>query len=161
MSVDIHNRMVFPAGHVLAQEGEPVGSVYLLTKGHVSMSSLWRVDGSVVRIGPGTMIGDIAVILEHRDPKYRSTYTALEVIEVVRYSVDEILSHIDDMKHFEAMWLKSLARRVSLLTFDHLTRTKGEPAERIATMENRIHDLEDIIKNVDAYFLNLMKNRDE
>lgn len=152
--MDIHNRITKPKGYVLGREGQPVNAVYLLTKGTVSMSSRWRGEDSEVRIGPGSMIGDVAVILEHQNPKYRSTYVALEPIEVVRFSVDELLSHIDDMKHFESVWLKSLARRISLLTFDQLKRTDNEDPE-VSALRKKIGDMEEIIKNVDTYFLTL------
>ena len=102
-----------PAGHALIEQGDPPGAAYGLRSGRLEV----LVDGRVVReLGPGEVIGEIALITgEPRSATVRARRDA-SVVELPREAFDDLMN--TDVAATKAV-MTQLAERL---------RTAGGPA---------------------------------
>src|SRR5262245_63276291 len=68
-------------GEVLFNAGEEADGAFVIQEGRFALSADASADGSAVTVGPGTLLGEIALFTETRRP---ATATALEPSTVLR-----------------------------------------------------------------------------
>ena len=80
MAIGAESRYVH-SGEVLFNAGEEADCAYVVQEGSFSLSSPAADDGEGVTVGPGTLLGEIALLTETKRPV---TATALEPSTVLR-----------------------------------------------------------------------------
>lgn len=92
----------YPGTH-LFKEGEPAQSAYLIESGEVDIYQGDDADRSVVsRVGPGSMLGDIAMF---RNGEYLSSARAVSRVRVYRFDRDRILPVLSEHPAISLRWL--------------------------------------------------------
>lgn len=97
-------------GSHLFREGEPAMSAYLIESGHVE---LYRTSSGrprvVVRVGPGSVIGDIAMFGEGT---YMSSARAVEAVRAFRFPRDKLIPKLAGHPALCLRWLVAGLRQL-------------------------------------------------
>ncbi|MCW2785868.1 MAG: cyclic nucleotide-binding protein [Marmoricola sp.] len=83
--------LTVPAGWALIGEQTPADKAYLIVDGEVSVR---RSGTEIARLGPGDVIGEIAIVHQQLRSATVVSLTALEVIHFTRESLEELLESV-------------------------------------------------------------------
>jgi hypothetical protein len=102
---------VYSPGTLIVAEGSPVGSLYLIADGDVTIR---RSDAVVAELGPGGFFGEIAVFdAAHKSPTAASTQGGARLLGLTR---EHLIEAMEDMPDIAVRLCESLSRRILDLT---------------------------------------------
>ena len=123
-------KLTFLPGQIRFEEGGHGDHAYLVTGGEVQITARrHKAPFQIARLGPGDLIGAMALIAARARS---ATATAVTDVEVIRFDRDHLESRLAETDPLVSMVLNVVLERLrdsyaQLLDFDHATCTKPAP----------------------------------
>jgi CRP/FNR family transcriptional regulator, cyclic AMP receptor protein len=106
--VDAATYLTVPANWALIVEQQPADKAYLILAGEVSVR---RHGEEVARLGPGEVIGEMALV----NHKLRSaTVVADSPLEVLHFTADTVAALNDKIPHFRDALMSAVQERIAI-----------------------------------------------
>lgn len=114
-------RVDYPSGHVLFNQGDPPDFLYLVRKGKVRIVSAGQ---EISRLGAGECVGEMAVLA---GTERSAAIETLEPCQFLRFDGDDFLALLDTYPEIQRALIRSLVNRLA-----HTGRSKD--SRRVNTL---------------------------